>query len=87
MSYGDLRDQPICDEVVTDYDRARLQAYVRLLDAVAAGADWREAAAVILNLDIAEDPARARRIYDVHLARAQWMSRIGFSQLRTTRSK
>jgi len=44
MSHGDLRDTPIDDPVVTSYDHAHLLVYLRLLDAAAARADWREAA-------------------------------------------
>lgn len=78
---ADLRDEPICDTQVTDYDRAHLQAYIRLLDADAAHADWREAAAVILGLDVSADPGRARRIHQIHLERARWMSRTGYRAL------
>lgn len=81
MNTGDLRDTPICDAQVTDYDRAHLQAYLRLLDAAAAHADWREAAVLILGLDVESDPPRARRIHDVHLDRARWMAAIGYRDL------
>ncbi|MBI1685184.1 DNA -binding domain-containing protein [Caulobacter hibisci] len=81
MQSGDLRETPIGDPEVTDYDRAHLPDYLRLLDADAAHADWREAASVILGLDIAADPARAQRIHQVHLDRARWMSTCGYRQL------
>lgn len=81
MRNGDLREDPIGDPEVTDYDRAHLPAYLRLLDADAAHADWREAASVILGLDVAADPHRARRIHQVHLDRARWMSSSGYRQL------
>lgn len=86
MNEGDLRDTPILDREVTDYDRAHLQAYLRLLDAAAAGADWREAAALILGLDVARDPQAARRIFDVHLERARWMASAGYRHLLHGRS-
>jgi hypothetical protein len=81
MSHGDLRDTPIDDPVVTPYDHAHLLVYLRLLDAAAAHADWREAAAIILELDVAADPGRARRIHDIHLDRARWMARAGYKHL------
>jgi hypothetical protein len=81
MSHGDLRDTPIDDPVVTSYDHAHLLVYLRLLDAAAAHADWREAAAIILDLDVAADPGRARRIHDIHLDRARWMARAGYKHL------
>ena len=78
---GELRDTPICDQQITDYDRAHLQDYLRLLDAAAAHADWREAAALILELDVTADPEAARRIHGVHLARARWMAETGYRHL------
>jgi hypothetical protein len=46
---------------LTGYDMAHLVTYVRLLDADAEGADWREVAAIVLELDVAKDLKRARR--------------------------
>lgn len=86
MSHGDLRETPIDDSGVTPYDHAHLLVYLRLLDAAAAHADWREAAAIILELDVAVDPGRARRIYDIHLERARWMARAGYKHLLNGRS-
>jgi hypothetical protein len=81
MTNQGLRDAPPAEERVTDYDRAHLQAYLRLLDAAAAHADWREAAALILGLDVDQDPSRAQAIHDAHLERARWMSRAGYREL------
>ncbi len=81
MTNSDLRDAPIRDREVTAYDHAHLQAYLRLLDAAAAHADWREAAALVLGLDVAADPDRARRIHEVHLERARWMAQAGYRDL------
>lgn len=81
MTNGDLRDTPICDCEITDYDRAHLQAYLRLLDADAARADWREAASLVLGLDVAADPQRAQRIHKAHLDRARWMASAGYRDL------
>ena len=46
---------------LTGYDMAHLVKYLRLLDADAEGADWREVAAIVLELDVAKDPTRTRR--------------------------
>lgn len=35
---------------------AHLEAYLRLLDADAESADWREAASILLELDVVKDP-------------------------------
>lgn len=87
MSNDDLCDEPPREMRVTAYDRVHLQDYVRLMDAAAAQADWREAAALILGLDVQADPARAQRVHDAHLERARWMSTIGYRGLASARSR
>jgi hypothetical protein len=66
---------------LTDYDREHQKLYLRLLDAARDGADWREAVAVLFGLDPVDEPERARRIYDSHLARARWMTTQGYPLL------
>ncbi len=58
---------------VTAYDRDYATIYLRLLDAEAAGAHWREVAEIVMGLgpDVAED--EVRRIHESHLARARWL--------------
>jgi hypothetical protein len=68
MSAPVLLDQPPDTPSVTDYDLAHRITYLRLLDAAAEGADWREAARLVLGLDPAREPERARRIPQSHLA-------------------
>ena len=77
-----LRDEgpPLTDRV-NDYDEAHLASYLRLLDADAEGADWRDAVRIIFNIDVEADPERARRIHETHLARARWMTEIGYRHL------
>jgi hypothetical protein len=69
-------------QAVTAYDRAHFRAYIRLLDAEAAGADWRAASSNILAIDPDVDPTIARKSYEAHLARAKWMTRVGYRLLR-----
>lgn len=76
-----LVDAPLLSEHLTDYDRCHLKTYLRLLDAAADDADWREAADLVLGLDVASDPDRARRVHDAHLARAKWMTTTGYREL------
>jgi hypothetical protein len=66
---------------LTGYDMARLVTYLRLLDADAEGADWREVATIVLELDVAKDPERARRSWASHLSRAKWMTERGYRHL------
>jgi hypothetical protein len=58
-----------------------LITYLRLLDADAEGADWREVANVVLHIDPDRDPERARRAWESHLARAKWMTQSGYRHL------
>lgn len=71
---------PSGDELTT-YDREHVKLYMRLLDAAADGADWREAVQVLFGIDPVVEPERARRVHDTHLARAQWMTHSGYRQL------
>ena len=71
---------PIGEEL-TDYDRSHVKLYMRLFDADADGADWREVMKVVFGIDAAKEPERARRVHDSHLARARWMTRTGYREL------
>ena len=66
---------------VTDYDRAHLTNYLRILDAAEEGAPWAEVARIVLGIDPTEEPDRAKRMYDTHLARARWMTDHGYRNL------
>ncbi|MER9713297.1 DUF2285 domain-containing protein [Mesorhizobium sp. M0174] len=71
---------PTGDEL-TDYDRSHVKLYMRLFDADADGADWREVVKVLFGIDPTKDSQRARSVYDSHLARARWMTRTGYRYL------
>jgi len=81
MKEPQFLDEPPESAVLTDYDRAHMKEYMRVLDAATDGADWREAVAVIFGIDPDLDPERARRVHDSHLARARWMTEHGYRQL------
>ena len=66
---------------LTSYDEQHLVTYLRLLDADAEGADWHEVALIVLHIDPAREPERARRAWDSHLARARWMTESGYRHL------
>ncbi|NDW07663.1 DNA -binding domain-containing protein [Jiella pacifica] len=78
MITSPLRDAPPESDGLTDYDREHVKLYLRLLDAAADGAVWQEVAAVLFGLDAAQEPERAKRVYEAHLARARWMSATGY---------
>ncbi len=67
--------------VLTSYDEQHLVTYLRLLDAESEGADWQEVARIVLHIDPAREPERARRAWDSHLARARWMTENGYRHL------
>ncbi len=81
MSKPTFQDSPPLTDRVNSYDEAHFVTYLRLLDADEEGADWREVAALVFGVDPADDPDRARTIYDAHLERARWMARSGYRQL------
>jgi hypothetical protein len=58
-----------------------LVTYWRLLDAEADGADWREVARIVLQIDPDREPSQARNAFDSHLARARWMADHGYRDL------
>lgn len=81
MTAVPIADEAPAAQAITAYDRTHHRTYLRLLDAEAAGADWREAARDILALDCTADPERARRVWQSHLDRARWMTTTGFRLL------
>lgn len=79
-------DPPVDDhapegDVLTQYDKEHLVTYLRLLDADAEGADWTEVARSVLHIDPSQEPERARRAWESHLARAKWMTEHGYRDL------
>jgi hypothetical protein len=79
-------DPPVSDtapnaEGLTSYDEQHLVTYLRLLDAEAEGADWREVAKIVLHIDPMVEPDRARKAWESHLARARWMTESGYRHL------
>ena len=77
----DVADTAPSDAVLTAYDQEHMITYLRLLDADAEGADWREVARIALHLDPEHEPDRARRAFDSHLSRAKWMTVHGYRHL------
>ena len=79
-------DAPVADlaphtEGLTAYDQEHLVTYLRLLDAEADGANWTDAARIVLKIDPSREPERARRAWESHLARAKWMTERGYRHL------
>lgn len=58
-------DPPVADtaptyRTLTGYDEQHLVTYLRLLDAEEEGEDWQEVAKLVLHIDPATEPMRAR---------------------------
>lgn len=68
-------------DTLTEYDRAHVRLYTRLLDAAAEGAPWQEIVAVLFGIDAMREHDRARSVYDSHLSRARWIAETGYRGL------
>lgn len=81
MTKTDFLDQPPGGAALTAYDRDHSVLYLRLLDAEAEGADWREIVRVLFGVCPDSEPERASYIYTAHLERAKWVTESGFTQI------
>jgi len=77
----DVADIAPSDFILTAYDEQHLVTDLRLLDADAQGADWREVARIVLHIDPEHESDRARRVFESHLSRAKWMTDQGYRHL------
>jgi hypothetical protein len=62
---------------LTDYDELHIVTYIRLLQADSESANWKDVARIVLHIDPAREPDRARHAFQSHLARARWMTEQG----------
>jgi len=76
-----VADEAPTAPMVTDYDKAHLKLYLRLLDADAEGAAWEQVARLLLDIDPVAERDRALRRHETHLARARWMTDQGYLDL------
>jgi hypothetical protein len=56
----DVADTAPSDSVLTVYDEEHIITYLRMQDANAEGADWREVARIVLHLGPEREPDRGR---------------------------
>jgi len=77
----DVNDLAPMEPDVTLYDEAHFVTYLRLLDAETDGADWTEVARIVLHRDPVAVQVRTRACWESHLARAQWMTKIGYRRI------
>jgi hypothetical protein len=76
-----IADEAPWSDEITPYDEAHFVTYIRLLDAEADGADWREVARIVLKCDPNGALEDARRCWESHLKRAKWMTEHGYRYL------
>jgi hypothetical protein len=72
------RDPVVADiapsaDTLTAYDKDHLVS--------SEGADWTEAARIVLGMDPEQEPQRARAVWESHLGRAKWMTTHGYKHL------
>jgi hypothetical protein len=72
--------EPTAD-MITPYDEQHYISCLRLLNAKADGAHWTEVARIVLLRDPVVEPDRTRRCWESHLARAQWMTKVGYLRI------
>jgi hypothetical protein len=78
---SDVADVAPTVPALTPYDEEHVITYLRLLDASAEGAGWREVARIVLHIDPEREPDRSRQAFESHLSRAKWMSGHGYQLL------
>jgi hypothetical protein len=75
------------DPALTRYDKGHLVTYLRILDADADGADWREVSRIVLHIDAEREPDRRGMrvivIQDCRARRSPSTSGYGLSMLET----
>jgi hypothetical protein len=81
----DVADVAPSDPALTPYDEQHAITYMRLLDADAEGADWREVARIVLHVDPDSEPDRARLDFDSHLAPRQMDGKVWIQALASLR--
>lgn len=77
------RESKITDEVpwsdgITEYDNRHDEICIRLVDADEQAVGKDEMARMILDIDPAREPERARKAVESHLERVRWMTEVGY---------
>ena len=73
----EFADEVPWSDGITEYDNRHDETYIRPLDAEEEGLGKDEMARLILGID----PDRARKAVESHLARARWMTEVGYRHL------
>ncbi|TIP97607.1 MAG: hypothetical protein E5X60_16180 [Mesorhizobium sp.] len=81
MKPGLLEEVPWSNDSITVYDKENFRVYCQILDACADNATIEEMAELILGIDPALEPVRARKAVRSHIDRANWMVTTGSKHL------
>ncbi|MCF6120919.1 MAG: hypothetical protein E5X35_07720 [Mesorhizobium sp.] len=81
MKPGLLEEVPWSNDSITVYDKENFRVYCQILDACADDASIEEMAKLILGIDPALEPVRARNAVRSHIDRANWMVTTGSKYL------
>lgn len=73
-------------DVLLPYDEERLSLYLRLLDAEAEGANWRQVAQIVLGRDPEAQPEITYQCWQTHLKRARWIAAARYEAFRDGKS-
>lgn len=76
-----LRSEAPDAPTLTDYDRAHIKLYLRLIDAERAGATPAEVIPVLFGAGIDPASPQAQRMHRSHLDRARWLVDGGYLDL------
>jgi hypothetical protein len=77
----DVADVAPTASVLVPYDHEHMVTYMRLLDADADGADWRQVSQIVLHRGADREPNRTKLAFESHLRCAMWMTVHGYQQL------
>lgn len=77
----DVDDAAPTSDEITAYDEQHFVTYLRLLDANAEKADWKEIARIVLHRDPDINESQTYSCWQSHLERAQWLSRTGYRRI------
>lgn len=78
---AEVDDEAPTVATITEYDERHFITYLRLLDAATQNVPWRKVVRDVLRRDPSRQVGRVKRCWESHLARARWMSELGYRQL------
>ena len=78
---SEIQEEIPWSETLTDYDNTHFSLYLQLLSSSADNATEDDMARLVLGIDPAQEPDRARRTLRSHLDRVNWLMTSGYKEL------